>query len=108
MFSAPIDTIFNSASTGTGSSYELGKEGTPGQAKGIGSPQVILQFIPASTFTVAVEASLNGTNWFNWVASFTDADGDALIIENAPKFLRINASALGGNLQVLAQKFITA
>jgi len=107
MLLAPINSIFNSASTGAGSLYELGKEGTPGKAAGIGSPQVILQFITAGTFTVDVEASLDGTNFFNWVDAFSDTDGDALIIDNAPIYLRINTTAISGNLQVLAQKFIS-
>jgi hypothetical protein len=103
---APVDEIFNSASTGAGDTYEIGKEGTPGQAAGIAHHVVVLQFIPASTFTIDVEYSLDGTNWDAYATGVTDATGSGLELTNAPKYLRINATALGGNLQVLAQKYI--
>lgn len=106
MIAAPVDSIFNQASTGTGSVHELGKDGTPGGAKGIGKTTRILQFITAGTFTCSIEASLDGTNYFDWVAAFANTDGDALIIEDGPINIRVNVSAISGNLQVYAQKFI--
>lgn len=79
-----VTTLLSGVSaTGAGSSFALSDESRRR------APQAIVQAVISATATVALEGSVNGTNWFS-IYSWTSSGGQLV---DVPSYVRGNVTA---------------